>query len=40
VDVRGGQVLWLQTVRGEARAGQERALATAVAEALARAMFP
>jgi hypothetical protein len=40
VDVRGGQVLWLQTVRGEARAGQERALATALAEALARAMFP
>lgn len=40
VDVRGGQVLWLGTVRGEAPAGEERALATAVAEALARAMFP
>jgi hypothetical protein len=40
VDIRGGQLLWLGTVRGEARVGEERALPTLVAETLARTMFP
>lgn len=40
VDVRGGQVLWLQTVRGDDASGEGRGLSTAAAEALARVMFP
>lgn len=38
VDIRGGQVLWVATVRGEPGDGAART--AAVAEALARALFP
>lgn len=40
VDVRGGQVLWVATVRGEPSDGSAGAAATSVAGALARALFP
>jgi hypothetical protein len=40
VDIRGGDVLWMRTVRGEAADGTAHGAATAVAEALARTLFP
>jgi hypothetical protein len=40
VNVRGGQVLWIRTVRGEAADGSVRAAAAAAAETLATALFP
>lgn len=40
VDVRGGQVMWLLTVRADGDPERPDAGASAVAEALARAMFP
>lgn len=40
VDIRGGQVLWLHTVRGVATPGASGSAATAVAAALARALMP
>jgi hypothetical protein len=40
VEVRGGRVAWLRTVRGEAADGSRAGAAAAVAEALARTLFP
>jgi len=40
VDIRGGQVLWMTTVRGMAEHGAPGAAARNVAEALARGLMP
>lgn len=40
VDIRGGRVLWIRSVRGRSVDGSDHGAAAAVAEALARALFP
>jgi hypothetical protein len=40
VDIRGGQVLWIRSVRGRSADGSAHGAAAAVAEALARTLFP
>jgi hypothetical protein len=40
VDIRGGQVVWIRTVRGRSADGSAHGAVAAVAEALARTLFP
>jgi hypothetical protein len=40
VDIRGGQVLWIRSVKGLSGDGSQQGAAAAVAEALARTLIP
>jgi hypothetical protein len=40
VDIRGGQVVWMRSVRGRSADGSAHGAAAAAAEALARTLFP